>query len=102
MAVILQIHFPFPGPFGEAMVEALTPLAQSINNEPGLRWKVWTESPERHLAGGVYLFDDAESAEAYLDKHSARLADLGVEGIEAEILAVNEGLSAINHGPLGA
>lgn len=101
MAALLQIVFPFPGPFGEAMAESLAPLAHDINDEPGLRWKLWTEAPERHQAGGVYLFDDAASARAYLDKHAARLADLGVEGIEAQVLEVNAALSAITHGPLG-
>lgn len=102
MPVVLQIHFPFDGPFGEAMSEAMAELAASINEEPGMRWKLWTESPERRQAGGVYLFDDTASAEAYLEKHSARLTELGVSGIEAQIFTVNEPLSQINHGPFGS
>lgn len=100
MPAILQIHFPFDGPFGDAMSEAMADLAASINDEPGLRWKLWTESPERYEAGGVYLFDDTASAEAYLAKHRARLNDMGVTGIEARIFTVNEPLSRINHGPV--
>jgi hypothetical protein len=100
MAVILQVHFPFEGPFGEAMVEAMTPLARSINEEPGLLWKIWTEDEAGKRAGGVYLFATREDAEAYRQMHTARLEGMGVTGIEAQILEANEALSAINGGPL--
>ncbi|GAA3895959.1 monooxygenase [Halomonas cibimaris] len=101
MPAMLHVYFPFNGPFGEAMHEMMAELAASINEEPGLRWKLWTQSPERCQAGGVYLFDDTASAEAYLAKHSARLGEMGIAGIEAQIFEVNEPLSRINGGPLG-
>ncbi len=100
MATILQVHFPFDGPFGEAMVEAMTPLARSINDEPGLLWKIWTEDEAGKRAGGVYLFATREDAEAYCRMHTARLESMGVTGIEAQLLEANEALSAINGGPL--
>lgn len=73
MATLLQLHFAFNGPFGDAMAEQLKPLAESINQEPGFLWKVWTESEKNHEAGGIYLFTDEKSALAYLEKHTARL-----------------------------
>ncbi|MBB3184242.1 putative ATP-grasp superfamily ATP-dependent carboligase [Halomonas fontilapidosi] len=100
MAVILQVHFPFPGPFGDEMADALAPLAKSINEEPGLVWKIWTEDAERQLAGGVYLFATRQDAEAYRHMHTARLEGMGISGIEAQILETNEALTAINGGPL--
>ena len=100
MAVILQVHFPFPGPFGDKMAKALTPLARSINEEPGLLWKIWTEDAERELAGGVYLFATREDAEAYRRMHTDRLEGMGISGVEAQILETNEALSDINGGPL--
>ena len=48
MATLLQLHFAFNGPFGDAMAEQLKPLAESINQEPGFLWKVWTESEKKH------------------------------------------------------
>lgn len=39
MATLLQLHFSFNGPFGDAMAEQLKPLAESINQEPGFLWK---------------------------------------------------------------
>ncbi len=100
MAVILQVHFPFEGPFGQAMVEAMTPLARSINDEPGLLWKIWTEDAAGKRAGGVYLFATRADAEAYRQMHTARLEGMGVTGIEAQVLEANEALSSINGGPL--
>lgn len=98
MAVLLQVDFPFPGPFGEAMAEELAPLAHSINEEPGFIRKIWTENAEESIAGGIYLFTDHESARAYRDKHVARLQEMGIERVRARIFDVNESLSSINRG----
>jgi len=100
MPVILQMHFPFPGPFGSDMAETLTPLAKSINDEPGLLWKIWTEDAERQLAGGVYLFATRQDAEAYRHMHTGRLEGMGITGIEAQLLDTNETLTRLNGGPL--
>ncbi len=40
MPTLLQIDFPFTGPFGEEMHQAMQPLAKSIIEEPGLIWKI--------------------------------------------------------------
>ena len=96
MATLLQLHFAFNGPFGDEMAEQLKPLAESINQEPGFLWKVWTESEKNHEAGGIYLFTDEKSALAYLDKHTARLKHLGVNEVIAKVFDVNTSLSQIN------
>ncbi|KYS00269.1 monooxygenase [Escherichia coli] len=72
----------------------------SINQEPGFLWKVWTESEKNHEAGGIYLFTDEKSALAYLEKHTARLKNLGVEEVVAKVFDVNEPLSQINQAKL--
>ena len=41
MAKLLQIDFPFAGPFGDDMAVALRELAESIASEPGFIWKIW-------------------------------------------------------------
>ncbi|WP_100640387.1 monooxygenase [Marinobacter salexigens] len=99
MAKLLQVDFPFSGPFGEEMAEALKGLAASINEEPGFIWKIWTENASEKDAGGIYLFKTEETAQAYLEKHTARLKGLGVEKVNAKIFDVNETLSEINGGP---
>ncbi len=100
MATLLQLHFDFNGPFGDEMAEQLKPLAESINQEPGFLWKVWTESEKNHEAGGIYLFTNEKSALAYLDKHTARLKHLGVNEVIAKVFDVNTSLSQINQAKL--
>ena len=100
MKTLLQIDFPFDGPFGNEMTDAMKGLAESIAQEPGLIWKVWTENADNREAGGIYLFEDDASARAYLDMHSARLKEFGVPQVNAKVFAVNEGLSAIDNGPV--
>lgn len=100
MNTLLQIDFPFPGPFGDAMSEALADLARSISDEPGFRWKIWTENEAEGTAGGIYLFEDRASAQAYLAKHTERLNGFGITGIRARVFDVNADLTAINYGPV--
>jgi hypothetical protein len=100
MATLLQIDFPFEGPFGAEMSAALADLARSINDEPGFLWKIWTENAATHTAGGIYLFADAAAARAYLAMHTERLSGFGITGINAKFFDINPTLTAINHGPV--
>ncbi|MBP8793664.1 MAG: monooxygenase [Lutibacter sp.] len=100
MAVIMCVDFPHKGPFGEELKNVLSELAQSINNEPGLIWKIWTENQAHKIAGGVYMFDTRENAEKYLAMHSERLTKMGYTNIKDQVYEANEGLTAINNGPL--
>jgi hypothetical protein len=100
MTTLLQIDFPMQGPWGDEMAEAFRPLAEQIERAPGLRWKIWTESAATGEGGGIYLFDDPESASRYLEEHTARLHGFGITDIRARLFDVNEPLTAVNHGPL--
>lgn len=100
MPTLLQIDFPDSGPRGAEMAQAYAELAEVIAQTPGLRWKIWTENEDR--AGGIYLFDDLASAQAYLEVHSARLASFGYTDLRPLFFDVNEQLSAVTRGPLSA
>lgn len=97
---ILQVDFPFSGPFGQKMSEAMQDLAQDIAGESGLIWKIWTENEADKRAGGIYLFDNENDAERYRIKHTERLSEFGINSIEARVFAVNMPLSAIDRAPL--
>ena len=97
---LVQFDFPFQGPFGAEMAEAMDGLARSINDEPGFLWKIWTENAETGEAGGIYAFADGDSAAAYIEKHAARLGEFGITGIRAKVFDVNPALSQINKGPV--
>lgn len=98
---LVQIHFDFHGPFGTEMSNQLVELAESINQEPGFIWKIWTENAANNEAGGIYLFQDENTALAYIKKHTARLKHLGVTDVTFKIFDINEPLSKINHGHIG-
>ena len=97
MTIILQVDFPTSGPFKLAMTEAFKALAESINNEKGLLWKIWTENSHTNEAGGIYLFDCHENAENYLTMHKARLEAFGLTNIRSKIFEINTELSLLNH-----
>ncbi len=100
MKKLLQVDFNHAGPFGDAMASALKELAASINEEPGMIWKIWTENTEAGEAGGVYLFESEENAESYLKMHTARLQAMGINEVRGKIFDVNFLLTAINQGPV--
>ena len=100
MRYLLQVDFPYAGPWGQAMAQAMEGLARSIAQEPGLLWKIWTENEAAGEAGGIYLFQDISSAEAYLAMHTARLQGFGISHVIGKIFAVNEALSQLDRGPV--
>ncbi|WP_136246934.1 monooxygenase [Halomonas borealis] len=100
MAKLLQVDFEFNGPFGEEMATAMVELAESINREPGMIWKIWTESEKDQLGGGIYLFEDEASAQVYLEMHTARLQKMGIGEVRGYIFDINQPLSAINNSPV--
>lgn len=100
MSKLLQVDFHYQGPFGEEMTQMLDGLAQSINHEPGMIWKFWTENQEEQRGGGIYLFEDEACARNYLAMHSARLTEMGIRDIRGIILDINQPLSKINKAPL--
>lgn len=95
MAFVFQVDFPFSGPWGAEMASAMGDLARDIAGEPGLIRKIWTENPETGRAGGLYLFETSEAAQAYAAKHLPRLESFGITGIVAQHFAVNHALSEI-------
>lgn len=100
MKKLVQMHFTTSGPFGAEMSAQFRQLAESINQEPGFLWKIWTENKETGEAGGIYYFSDDASAQRYITMHKARLAQFGIENIHCHVFDVNEPLTALNHGKL--
>lgn len=97
---LLQVDFDYQGPIGEEMSNALVELAESINKEEGFIWKIWTENESKKLGGGIYLFQNEQSAQNYLEMHSSRLKEMGVKEVRGIIFDVNLPLTEINHGPV--
>ena len=101
MPTLVQFDFPMQGPWGDEMAVAFRDLAVIIGRAPGLRWKIWTENETEETGGGIYLFEDEDSARAYVEEHTARLEGFGVKDIRARVFEVNEPLTEMTRGPLG-
>ena len=97
MKYLLQVDFPYSGPFGDEMTDVMGDLAKDIATESGLVWKIWTENQEENSAGGIYLFDNMEDAKQYLTKHTKRLESFGFSDIRGKIFSVNEDLSQLSN-----
>jgi len=65
-AKVLQINYKLNGPRAEYEKENL-PYAQPIADILGLRWKVWVINEAQSEAGGIYLFDDDNAVQAFID-----------------------------------
>lgn len=98
--ILLIFDFPARPPGGPEQEAALRALAESIAQEPGLLWKIWTESAAEGRAGGVYLFESRAAAEAYHRMHAERLGRAGITGIEATYREINLSLSRIDRAPI--
>ena len=62
---ILQINFRFSVTADE-YTAAVSKMAEDFAKVDGLRWKVWIMNETRKEAGGIYLFDDQASLDAFL------------------------------------
>jgi len=100
-ARILQLDFPYSGPWGADAEKALGELAEDIASTPGMRWKIWTENKQTGEAGGIYLFDDEASATAYEKMHVERLGGLGVAVVRVKQFDCNLPLSVVTRAPIG-
>jgi hypothetical protein len=101
-ARVLQINFNFSISPAELMA-GFSPLVEPISKVPGLRWKVWSMNEAERAFGGIYLFDDEASANAYLA--GPIVAQLGqhpaLSDITAKQFDVLEEPSAVTRGPIG-
>src|SRR6478736_4522382 len=62
---ILQINFKFNVPRNQ-YEEAASLLANDVAATPGCRWKIWLMNDAKHESGGIYLFDDESTLQAFL------------------------------------
>jgi len=98
---IVHIQFKLTVPAAE-YVQAVTPMAQVFVDLPGLEWKIWLRNEEAGTAGGVYLFSDAEAAQAFLDGPlvaQVRSAPM-LSDFQATRYGVIESLTATTRGPI--
>ena len=76
--------------------------ATGIASVAGLIWKIWMLQQEELEVGGMYLFANRETAEAYLNGPlvQAVRSNPAVVSTESRLWAVESSLSAITRAPL--
>ncbi len=97
---IWDLHMSYDGPVSDEFLAGARQLAESIANEAGVVWKIWTVEEGTTHFGSTYLFKNQAYLEAYKAMHVPRLNEIGVKVTEDHIFDIMEDLSAINNAPL--
>lgn len=63
---IMQLNFKF-SVSGSEYEQAVSPLASQFAAVAGLRWKIWMMNEPENEAGGIYMFEDEASVNAFLE-----------------------------------
>lgn len=99
--MILQINSHSNLPTAE-LLEEFKGAGTPISAVPGLRWKIFGVSEERSEAAGIYLFEDAESLERYLEGPimAAMRSKPAFSDISVKVFDVAEEATLVTRGPI--
>ena len=97
---IWDLHLSYDGPITDKFLAGTKQLAESIADEPGVIWKIWTVEEGTSHFGSTYLFRNRDYLETYKAMHVKRLAAIGVAVTSDHIFDIMEDVSAINNAPL--
>jgi hypothetical protein len=100
---LLQLNFTF-GVSASEYEQAVATLADQFAALEGLRWKIWMINAAEQQAGGIYLFDDAESVRAFLEGSLAAqvTSHPALSEFSMKQFDVMEELTTITRGPIMA
>ena len=98
---ILQLNFKFNVPKVD-YEQAVSPLADNFAAVPGLRWKIWLMNESENEAGGIYLFEDESSLQAYLEGPLAEgvKSHPALSDMSAKVFDSMDELTEITRGPI--
>jgi hypothetical protein len=104
MKKILQINFKFkvPRPELEKAFLQSAPIFTPDGQVKGLLWKIWLMNEAEKTAGGIYLFKDEASVEAYLKGQIVTEAkkDPTLSNIEVKVFDILPEHTKITRGPV--
>jgi hypothetical protein len=100
-AKILQINFKL-NISKEEYLQAANALVDGISAVDGLRWKVWIMNEAEKEAGGIYLFEDEATLNAYLQGEIVAqvAAHPGLSDISVKQFDVMDDVTATCRGPV--
>ncbi|HEV2583399.1 MAG TPA: YdhR family protein [Ktedonobacteraceae bacterium] len=98
---ILQINYRFNASRADHTA-LVTPMAAPIAAVPGLLWKVWLMNENEQEAGGMYLFESGEAAQAFVSSPpiTSFAAHPSLSSFSVKLFEAVESLSKITRGPL--
>ena len=98
---ILQINYQFTSSRADHTA-LVTPMAESIAATPGLIWKIWLMNEVDREAGGIYLFESREAAQAFVSSPAVKsfAGQPSITAVNAKLFEPVEALSKITRGPL--
>lgn len=96
---IVQINFEFDSSLGE-LKEAAQASTNPIAELTGLMWKVYILNEEGRESGGIYLFQDAQSAQAYVAGDIVAGIKKHFSNVSIKLFDVMEAPSAMTYAPL--
>jgi len=98
---VLQLRFKLRIP-PEVLLAQSREAATTIASAEGLIWKIWVLQEEEFEMGGMYLFADRETAEAYLNHPvtQAVCSNPAVVSTQSQLWDVESSLSTITRAPL--
>jgi len=101
-AAVLHLRFKLRVPPGAVLAQSRE-AATIIASVEGLIWKIWVMQEEEFEMGGMYLFANRETAEAYLNHPvvQAVCSNPAVVSTQSQLWDVESSLSALTRAPLG-
>jgi hypothetical protein len=98
---VLHLRFTLRVPL-HVFVAHSREAASTIASVQGLIWKIWVLQEKEFEMGGVYLFANRETAEAYLNHPviQAMSSNPAVVSTQSQIWEVDSSLSALTRAPL--
>ncbi len=98
---VLQLRFKLQVP-PDVLLAQSREAANVIASVEGLIWKIWVVREQEFETGGMYLFANRQTAEAYLNHPviQAVRSNPAVLSIESKLWDVESSLSALTRAPL--
>jgi hypothetical protein len=98
---ILQINYQFSSSLVD-FTNLVTPMAQPISAVPGLAWKIWLINETEREAGGIYLFENREAAQAFVGSDAVKsfASHPAISHVNAKMFEPDETLSKVTRAPL--
>jgi len=98
---VLHLRFKLRVP-PDALLAQSREAAAIIASVEGLIWKIWVLQEEEFQMGGMYLFTNRQTAEAYLNHPvvQAVCSNPAVVSTESQLWDVDSSLSALTRAPL--